>query len=97
MASFFAAAGYLYGTLSARVPGTSDPTAFWVGNLAAPYLLIPFLAGTWRFRAIGSAAAGAVAAVAAVAGFYRLSSSRWDISSVCSSRAGGTRSISRTW
>jgi len=66
-----AAAGYLYGSLSARVPGTSDPTAFWVGNLAAPYLLIPFLAGTWRFRAIGSAVAGAAAAVSAVAGFYR--------------------------
>ena len=66
-----ATAGYLYGTLSARVPGTSDPTAFWVGNLAAPYLLIPFLAGNWRFRATGSAVAGAVAAVAAVAGFYR--------------------------
>src|SRR6185436_18508723 len=66
-----AAAGNLYGSLSARVPGTSDPTAFWVGNLAAPYLPIPFLAGTWRFRAIGSAVAGAAAAVSAVAGFYR--------------------------
>jgi hypothetical protein len=57
--------------LSARVPGSSDPTAFWVGNLAAPYLLIPFLAGAWRFRAVGAASAGAIGAVAAVAGFYR--------------------------
>jgi hypothetical protein len=65
--------GFLYGWWTAHLPAPHDPTQFWIGNLAAPYLLLPFLAGAWRFRAWWSAAgAGALAGSAMVAGFYNI-------------------------
>lgn len=68
-----AAVGFLYGWWTANLPAPHDPTQFWIGNVAAPYLLLPFLAGAWRFQAWWSAAgAGALAGSAMVAGFYNI-------------------------
>jgi hypothetical protein len=45
----------------------------WAGNLSAPYLLLPFLAGAaLPRRATTAAAGGALAAASAIAGFYNL-------------------------
>ena len=65
-----AVGGYLYGYVTPRLPAPDTGARFWLGNLAAPYLLIPFLAGAWRFRAVAASAAGALGAAAAVASFY---------------------------
>ena len=64
--------GYLFGFVTAHIPSPTDPSYFWVSNLAAPYLLIPFLAGAWHFRPWWAAGAGALAAAATVTGFYGL-------------------------
>lgn len=68
--------GFLYGFLTAHLPAPHDATLFWLGNLGAPYLLIPFIVGAWRFRAPVASAAGALAAGAVVAGFYNLPAAR---------------------
>ena len=65
-----AAVGYAWGAFSNGLPAPSDPASFWVANLCAPYVILPFLAGSWGFRAPGAAIAGAVVAGAAIAGFY---------------------------
>jgi hypothetical protein len=45
----------------------------WAGNLSAPYLLLPFLAGALLpRRATAAAVGGALAAASAIAGFYDL-------------------------
>lgn len=64
--------GYLWGALTAAIPAPEDPSIFWLGNLAAPYLVLPFLAATWGFRAPLAAAAGVLTACAGIAGFYQL-------------------------
>lgn len=62
---------YLYGWALGRTPSPTDASEFWIGNLAAPYAIIGFLAGAWALRRPWTAAvAGAVSAMAAVAGFY---------------------------
>lgn len=69
------AAGYAYGALTAALPAPHEESTFWVGNFAAPYLLLPFLAGAWaagRGRAWPAALAGGLTAGAAIAGFYGL-------------------------
>jgi hypothetical protein len=44
-----AIAGFPYGFLTAHIPAPrTDETIFWLGNLAAPYLLIAFVPGSWR-------------------------------------------------
>jgi hypothetical protein len=63
-------AGYLYGLGTTHLPAPDTGSVFWLGNLGAPYVLIPFLAGAWRFRAKVAPFAGAIGAAAAVAGFY---------------------------
>ena len=65
-----AALGYAWGAFTNGLPAPSDPAAFWVANLCAPYVILPFLAGSWGFRAPGAALAGALVAGAAIAGFY---------------------------
>jgi hypothetical protein len=64
--------GYLWGALTTSIPAPDDPGIFWLGNLAAPYAVLPFLAGTWGFRAPLAAIAGAVTSCAGIAGFYQL-------------------------
>jgi len=64
-------AGYLYGFVTEHLPAPrTDATIFWIGNLAAPYLLIPLLAGAWNVRRSWALAAGALGSASAVAGFY---------------------------
>lgn len=65
-----AAGGYAYGALTAAIPGPADPAVFWPGNLAAPYVALPFLAATWRFGRPVAVLAGAITAVTMIAGFY---------------------------
>ena len=65
-----AAIGYAWGALTNGLPAPSDPELFWVGNLCAPYVILPFLAGAWGFRPPVAALAGAVVTGAAIAGFY---------------------------
>ena len=65
-----AVGGYAYGAITAAIPSPSDPAAFWVANLAAPYMLLPFLAGAWQVRTRHAVIAGAVTAGGAIAGFY---------------------------
>ena len=59
-----AVAGYLYGFATAHILAPHDGGVFWLGNLAAPYLLIAFVAGAWRFRSVLASVAGALGAVA---------------------------------
>ncbi|MBI4943988.1 MAG: hypothetical protein HY830_24880 [Actinobacteria bacterium] len=55
----------------AHIPSPHDPDDIWLGNLAAPYLVVPALAGAWRWRRAGTAAlAGALAGAGLVLGFY---------------------------
>jgi hypothetical protein len=66
-----AAAGAVFGLVMAALPAPRDPSAFWAGNLFAPWLALAFLAGvaargSWRAAAL----AGVVADAAAVLGFY---------------------------
>jgi hypothetical protein len=65
-----AVVGYLFGFATAHIPAPHEAGIFWLGNLAAPYLLIAFLAGAWRFRSVLASVAGALGAVAGIAGFY---------------------------
>lgn len=59
------------GWLVGRTPSPHDASVFWVGNLAAPYVVIGFAAGAWATRrALSAGITGAVCAMAAVAGFY---------------------------
>ncbi len=68
-----AVGAYAYGFIAEHLPAAqTDATIFWIGNLAAPFVLIPFLAGAWHFRPVAASAVGALAGVAAVAGFYDL-------------------------
>lgn len=64
--------GYLWGALTTSIPAPEDSSIFWLGNLAAPYLVLPFLAGTWGFRAPVAVLAGVVTSCAGIAGFYQL-------------------------
>lgn len=55
----------------AHIPSPHDPDDIWLGNLAAPYLVVPALAGAWRWPRAGTAAlAGALAGAGLVLGFY---------------------------
>ncbi len=66
------AGAFCYGLLTSHLPSPHDESTFWLGNLAAPYVLIPFLAGGWRFRLRGAVAAGALAGGGLVCGFYNV-------------------------
>ena len=62
---------FVLGLLLARIPSPSRVGDMWVGNLAAPYLVVPALAGAWAGRSLVRAAlAGATAGAGLVLGFY---------------------------
>jgi hypothetical protein len=64
-------AAFLYGWGIGHTASPSDPGAFWIGNLAFPYLIVSLLAGAWASSRLGTAAlAGGLTAMSAVAGFY---------------------------
>jgi hypothetical protein len=61
----------LAGYLLAHIPSPHDPDDVWVGNLAAPYLVLPALAGACNWRTARTAAlAGALAGAGLILGFY---------------------------
>lgn len=69
---------YVAGALLAAVPAPTDPEVLWVGNLAAPFFVLPFLVVAWLGRRVGrlplptAAGTGGTVAVAMVGGFYGL-------------------------
>ena len=65
-----ALAGLMYGIFTVHLPAPDEVTVFWVGNFASPWLVLAFLAGWSQRSPIWAAAAGALADVAAVVGFY---------------------------
>jgi hypothetical protein len=65
--------GFLYGWCTAHLPASPSGTRMWAGNLSAPYLLLPFLAGALLpRRATLAAIGGSLASASAIAGFYDL-------------------------
>ena len=62
---------FLLGLALGRIPSPARVGDLWVGNLAAPYLVVPALAGAWAGRRLlGAAVAGAVSGAGLVLGFY---------------------------
>jgi hypothetical protein len=61
---------FVFGLTTSRIPAPRDPSMVWVGNLAAPWLALPFLTGwvqrSWPWAAV----TGGLAVVVCVAGFY---------------------------
>jgi hypothetical protein len=66
----FGIGGALFGAAVSRIPSPSDPAIFWIGNYSAPWAMLPFLSGRFQRSWTWAAAAGIVADVACVAGFY---------------------------
>ena len=66
----FGLCGALFGIAVSHIPSPEDPALFWVGNFSAPWALLPFLTGRAQRSWSWAAAAGLVADVACVAGFY---------------------------
>ncbi|MFL5863840.1 MAG: DUF6518 family protein [Solirubrobacteraceae bacterium] len=69
------------GVLLSVLKGTGGGARLQFGNLSAPWLAVGFVAGTGHVRAGRAAAAGVVATVAALAGFYGQQSPLWGLSS----------------
>jgi hypothetical protein len=66
----FIAAGWAFGLLDSRIPMPPTSGAFWAGNLGAPWLVLPFLAGWTRPSRPWAPLAGALTCVAAMIGFF---------------------------
>lgn len=72
--------GYAYGWATSVIPSPSDPAVFWVANLAAPFVVLPFAVASWVGRRrtaslvpmVASIAMGALTGAGMVAGFYGL-------------------------
>jgi hypothetical protein len=63
-------ASFVFGAALAAVKGQGADVRDAVGNMSAPWLLVPFLAGASRPGWFRGAALGLAATVAALAGFY---------------------------
>jgi hypothetical protein len=64
------AAAVAFGVVMAVVKGQADDARNALGNMSAPWIVVPFLAGSGFARARHGALAGIVATLAAFAGFY---------------------------
>lgn len=64
------AVALVYGWLTSRIEAPDDASVFWVGNLAAPYLILPAVAGATRRTRLRGAMLGALTGAAMVFGFY---------------------------
>ncbi|TQM55238.1 hypothetical protein [Humibacillus xanthopallidus] len=69
--------GYAYGWVASAIPSPSDPDVFWVANLAAPFVVLPFVVAAWvgcrRASGLpGAVSLGALTGAGMVAGFYGL-------------------------
>lgn len=66
-----AVVGFGYGFATNQIPAPESFGPMWIGNVAAPYALLPFLAGAWALRSAGGAVvAGVVVELTAFGGFY---------------------------
>ncbi len=63
---------FAFGFLVGHLPAPTDPSAFWVGNIAATYVIVPAVAGAWLSNKKLAAGAGALAGAGMVMGFYNL-------------------------
>lgn len=64
------AVALIYGWITSRFEAPSDGAVFWAGNLAAPYVALPALAGATRSTLLRGAGLGALTGAAMVFGFY---------------------------
>ncbi len=62
----------LFGYAMARLPAPHEPSAFWIGNLSAPWAVLAFLAGSSQRRVVPAVLVAVLAEVACVVGFYDL-------------------------
>jgi hypothetical protein len=72
--------GFAYGFATSYIPSPHDVGVFWISNLAAPWLLLAFIAGAVQRRAGWAVGTAIITGLALVAGFYRLPSAfnpRW--------------------
>jgi hypothetical protein len=66
----FILAGWAFGVLDSRIPMPSSPTVFWAGNLASPWLVLPFAAGWAQHSRHWALASGMVTSTASMVGFF---------------------------
>ena len=66
----FILAGWAFGVLDSRIPMPSTPAAFWVGNLASPWLVLPFCVGWAQPARRWSPVSGMVTCAASMVGFF---------------------------
>lgn len=64
------AGAVLLGAVLAAIKGRGEGLGYWVGNLSAPYLLVPFLVGRVVGRLPTAVVAGVAVTWASLAGFY---------------------------
>lgn len=61
---------FLFGLTTSHIPAPRAPSMVWVGNLAAPWLALPFLAGWVQRSWLWAAVTGVLGVVVCVAAFY---------------------------
>jgi len=66
----FILAGWVFGVLDSRIPMPSTPAVFWAGNLASPWLVLPFLVGWAQRSRRWALASGMVTCTASMVGFF---------------------------
>ncbi len=66
----FIAAGWTFGLLDSRIPMPHSSGVFWAGNLGAPWLVLPFLAGWTQRSRPWALLAGALTCGSAMIGFF---------------------------
>jgi hypothetical protein len=66
----FIAGSWVFGLLDSHIPLPSGSAVFWAGNLGAPWLLLPFLAGWTQPSRRRALLGGALTCVAAMVGFF---------------------------
>jgi hypothetical protein len=68
----FVGAGWAFGVVDSRIPVPDSATVFWAGNLASPWLVLPFLAGWVQRSRPWALASGLAASEASMLGFFWL-------------------------
>src|ERR1700730_10168715 len=81
-------AAAVLGALLSLLKGDGGGSRLVLGNLSAPWLLIPFLAGRQYSRPWAAALVGLMATLAALTGFYLQQSPLWELDSRSLSFAG---------
>ena len=66
----FLLAGWTFGLLDSRIPMPSSSAVFWVGNLGAPWLVLPFLVGWTQPSRRWALLGGAFTCGTAMVGFF---------------------------